>query len=544
MRRIVFAILLGVLATIPVAGSRIPGTGLRVAFIALVLPAVPAFLYVVRHRRWGFASPALVAAGLFTLSTIASLPAASSAHAIDLTLMTVAGVGCACAIVAVSGPPQIAVILEVFSLVAGVVAGIALSQTGSLTSRLGGSVVSGRLQGLFSQPNELGGFCALALPIAIVTARHAENRLRRVLLLASTAAITVALVLSLSRGAWSGALAALVVLVVLLPDTRRAVTAVVLALVAAVAGATFLPQTNTVPAVLGSRLQSLTGGAGEPYDARPQIWAQAIRLAGQHPWLGVGPGGYQQQSRLPAAGLYANPPEHAHDIFLTVLAEQGIVGALALSAMVLALAVTGVRILMPGRGNPQLILPTARWTATAPLAALAGTAVHGLTDMPLRNPILTVAVWIVFGCAASARFAIHRGAAEPIRERVRKEYQPGPRACPPPEPTGSRRPPRTSRITYLPAARSPDRGAVGCRQRGRSWRVDSGCFWHCACCCRRSSSRFSWTTCPPPIRRPASSRCGPATAPTSLPTNRNSSPASTPCSCHRHPIPTRSPAAM
>ncbi|MDQ2849430.1 MAG: O-antigen ligase family protein [Actinomycetota bacterium] len=421
MRRVLLGTLLVVVLMIPLAGARVPGTGLRVALIALLVPGALAFLYVLRDRLWDFASPPLLAAAVFTLSTIVSLPAAANTHAVDLTLMTIAGLGCAAAVVAVSGPAQIALILEVFCLVAGVVAAISLSQAGSLTSQLGGSVVSGRLQGLFSQPNELGGFCALALPIVLVTARYTEGRARRVALWACAVAITVALALSLSRGAWLGGLAGLVMVTVLLPDARRALTWAALAAVTAAAGTAVLPQSQAILAVLDARVHSVTGGAAQPYDARPQIWAQALKLAGQHPWLGVGPGGYQSHSQLPASGLYAQPPEHAHSIVLTVLAEQGLLGVVALLAMGAALLATGARLITRTRTMDLPATTRVRWTTAAPLAGLSGIAVHGLTDMPLRNPILNVAVWIIFGCAASGAFTRRPRANESAPENAQEE---------------------------------------------------------------------------------------------------------------------------
>ncbi|MDQ2850022.1 MAG: O-antigen ligase family protein [Actinomycetota bacterium] len=430
MRRALFATLIAVVVSLPLAGSRVPGVGLRIGLVAMLVPAAMAALYVIRERLWDFASPALVAAGLLTLSTIVSLPIASDSHATDLTVATVAGFGIVAAIVAVCGSAQIAVILEVLSLVAGVIAALSLSDIGSLTSQLGGSVVSGRLQGLFSQPNELGGFCALTLPIAIIAARYAHSTLRRLALTVSALTITGALALSLSRGAFLGAFVGLVMIVVLLPDARKAMTRIVLAVVvAAVAAAALLPQSDAVLGILTTRLQSITSGAAAPYDERPQIWAEALRLADRHPLLGIGPGEYQTKTLTPGSRLYANPVEHAHNLVLTVLAEQGFIGVVALVAMGAALVLTAARLMTRSRNLSGPTATTIRWTTAAPLAALAATAAHGLIDMPLRNPILNVAVWIVFGCAAAGPLARRMNstttptATEPEREPARKEVQ-------------------------------------------------------------------------------------------------------------------------
>ena len=75
---------------------------------------------------------------------------------------------------------------------------------------------------------------------------------------------------------------------------------------------------------------------GENLSGRTFIWSGTARLALDHPWMGVGPGNYSQAI---ADSGYANfylahygGLHNAHNLFLHVGAESGVIGALCLTA--------------------------------------------------------------------------------------------------------------------------------------------------------------------------------------------------------------------
>jgi O-antigen ligase len=79
-------------------------------------------------------------------------------------------------------------------------------------------------------------------------------------------------------------------------------------------------------------------GLGQRLDPRWPLWLSAWSVFLEHPWLGTGPHtfgliyeNYFQQLTLPA--WFAHDPRHTpwvHNLYLETLAEQGLVGALAL----------------------------------------------------------------------------------------------------------------------------------------------------------------------------------------------------------------------
>jgi O-antigen ligase len=71
---------------------------------------------------------------------------------------------------------------------------------------------------------------------------------------------------------------------------------------------------------------------GSDLSGRTAIWEGAVRLAADHPWLGVGPGNYGQA--IAASGFAADFPaeglHNAHNLLLHTSLETGVVGALFL----------------------------------------------------------------------------------------------------------------------------------------------------------------------------------------------------------------------
>jgi O-antigen ligase len=182
-----------------------------------------------------------------------------------------------------------------------------------------------RAQGLFKDPNVFGPFLVPALLILMeetVAPRLLRLRLATKLVLLSV--LTVGVVFSFSRAAWLnlvlGALVLLGVLAVRRGGSRRALTLLLVTLVAG--GALVAVVTAT------SSLDFLTERAAlQDYDTqRFDTQASGLELAAEHP-LGIGPGQFERVSDL-----------SAHSTFVRSLAEEGVLGALlVLGLLVLTL---------------------------------------------------------------------------------------------------------------------------------------------------------------------------------------------------------------
>ncbi len=210
-----------------------------------------------------------------------------------------------------------------------------------------------RASGTFRQPNPFAGYLGLSLPVAVSLAIWAWQRAmisdtpawRRLLvpLLASGAAgaMGAGLLASWSRGGWLGALVGVGAVVILRSRRTLALAGLGLLLLAGL-GLLGGLQPERIPAPLAQRLADLPTyfGGGDVLEQpitdenfavieRVAHWVAALRMWERAPWLGVGPGNYATVYPEVKTPPWDDPLGHAHNIYLNVLAETGLVGLAA-----------------------------------------------------------------------------------------------------------------------------------------------------------------------------------------------------------------------
>jgi O-antigen ligase len=220
-----------------------------------------------------------------------------------------------------------------------------LTDTGPGAFQLRGAL---RAFGHFDQPNPFAGYLATILPLAICMALCPANPATfRWMSLAAASLLGVGISLSQSRGAWLGfAVAALCLLLVWSRFTRRLLIPGALGGTLALA----LAVSGLLPPAFVDRLGQTVEYFGV-FDVRTvevtsDNWAVVERMAHwqagwymflEHPWLGVGAGNYAQAYPDYFVGAWHEPLGHAHNYYLNILAELGIVGG-SLLLLLLALA--------------------------------------------------------------------------------------------------------------------------------------------------------------------------------------------------------------
>jgi putative inorganic carbon (HCO3(-)) transporter len=222
-----------------------------------------------------------------------------------------------------------------------------------------------RAYGTFDQPNPYGGYLGLTLPLAVglvaggllripcpspppqpswsSPSREKGTPVWWILLAGGSGTLMLAaLIMTWSRGAWLGFGAAVVVMAVavVVRSGRGAVLGAVFGLLAAyvllAGGLARVPPAITqrfgdfVPylGVLDVRGMEITD-ANFAVLERVAHWQAAWRMWTDYPWLGVGIGNYE-----PAYSRYALPfwPQalgHAHNYYLNIAAETGVIGLLS-----------------------------------------------------------------------------------------------------------------------------------------------------------------------------------------------------------------------
>jgi putative inorganic carbon (HCO3(-)) transporter len=229
------------------------------------------------------------------------------------------------------------------------------------------TIANGRAVGTFVLPGELAGYLIVLLPVAYALARVARQRALRVASTVALALGAIAMVLTFSRTGWIGLACAIAFFVAFQARERRQ---------GAVAGGAIVVAALAVVAMLFNERHN----PSENY-TRISIWQAAIGAIDRFPLTGAGPFGFSHLYpfvRLPDGDETAF---HAHSMYLTILAELGIIGFSAFMWILWAFAAE-MRRRIAAASMP------ARTLGLAIAAGLVGTLVQGLID--------TVSV-IIFG---------------------------------------------------------------------------------------------------------------------------------------------------
>jgi putative inorganic carbon (hco3(-)) transporter len=288
-----------------------------------------------------------------------------------------------------------------------ILSGVANSLVG-IYQFLGGSgalhlAINGRFFrafGTFGQPNPFGGFMGLLAPVAMMLAlayslrlwQHwrSTNRLPYLLLLPalfyslSCVIFITGLGVSWSRGAWLGFVASVAILALALP--RKLWHSI--ALLGIVAGSIgLLWFTGLLPASIVSRINSATEeyftftevrgviitSENYPVVERLAHWQAAVNMARGNPWLGIGLGNYEVVYHDYLLLNWHLSLGHAHNYYLNILAETGIIGLLAYGKAWLGIMWLTWRT----RHHPDLL---ARFVAVGLLGTWTYLAIHSLFD--------------------------------------------------------------------------------------------------------------------------------------------------------------------
>ncbi|MEZ7003537.1 O-antigen ligase family protein [Streptomyces sp. AD55] len=205
----------------------------------------------------------------------------------------------------------------------------------------------------------LGLVCAVGLALGPGPAR------RRAVAAGCALALLLPLALSFSRGAWI-ATALTCAAQLLLSGARRA-AAVGAAAVAA--GVVLVGGFGVGTAMLQERVDSITRITDAPDRSvtdRYTMWAAAAGMWREAPLTGVGLKGFPEhrdghaslalssgsETEGAGSGYYRQPLLSPHNMYLLILAEQGLIGLVALAGGWLALLVLGLRRLLAHRRRP------------------------------------------------------------------------------------------------------------------------------------------------------------------------------------------------
>lgn len=213
-----------------------------------------------------------------------------------------------------------------------------------------------RAFGTFGQPNPFGGFMGLIAPLALMAALGYSLRawqewrqahylrpstgLQILFYAGSSLFLIIGIFISWSRGSWLAFGAAIGVMALALPRQAWRGGLIVIAL-ASIVGVLWFA--NLLPASIVARISSSTQEffafedvrgidvTPENYAVAERLahWQAALNMTRAYPWLGIGVGNYEVAYPSYRLINWSEPLGHAHNYYLNILAEAGIIGLLA-----------------------------------------------------------------------------------------------------------------------------------------------------------------------------------------------------------------------
>ena len=278
-----------------------------------------------------------------------------------------------------------------------------------------------RVIGSFENPNHFGNYLACVLPLELAAFFRTVSRSAKAGWYTLCGLLYTALLLTGSRGAWGAAFAGgLVVLFGSGLQFRRGGmfprwALHVLALMGLFVGITLWFGGETVVRTpegavsVAERLlssgQIVAGEAAKDGSIhhRYAVWRVSLAMIGQNPWLGQGIGAYarrfvdfrkvlQAEGRLPAAWPPDGDVAYAHNAFLHVGSESGILALLGFVGVIGTHLVHAIRSVWRA--------PARRIELWGLVGLVTAMLVHSLVDYPLHLELNGMVFWMTLGMAS------------------------------------------------------------------------------------------------------------------------------------------------
>jgi len=273
--------------------------------------------------------------------------------------------------------------------------------------------IAGRAVSTLENPNMLGEYLIIILPIAIAMIFGKGEGLRRLYALICSAIIGVCLILTWSRGAWLALVVALIILILIWH--RRSIWLLFAGIISLPVAVTFLPQS------ILSRITSIGNMADSSTSYRVYTWQAAVNMIKNNLFTGIGIGENAWRRVYPLysyMGVEAAP--HSHNLFFQITLELGLFGLIVFLIflfLVMKSAFSELRLLSDenvllkgdlgiesnsdhGYSSNRITKLTKlqlKMSTAGPLCGLFAVLIQGLTDYSWYNYRLFLMFWLICG---------------------------------------------------------------------------------------------------------------------------------------------------
>jgi O-antigen ligase len=260
-----------------------------------------------------------------------------------------------------------------------------LSQIGLVST---GGTADVRVSSTFAHPNQLAGFLVIMVAVGIGLVGVPAFRWARSGGAALAGLALIGILLTYSRAA----LLAVIALAFVYLATRRAWPVILGGAIAVILLA---------PSAWSDRVAGIGDRSSPEIATRLDFWDASLAMFAQEPVTGVGLDGYhdayidlERTGRTYLAHAPFTAPDDAHNLYLNVLAEQGLVGIAALAFLILAFARMTVLLL-------RSVLPWKRAIGRLLLGIGVVVIVHNAFDLTVVDRKSSVFVWALLGVGAA-----------------------------------------------------------------------------------------------------------------------------------------------
>ena len=245
-----------------------------------------------------------------------------------------------------------------------------------------------RVPATMGNPNMMGQYLLLVIPIAGAKLLSAKDWLRRLYYLACCGVMCVCMILTFSRGAWLGLLFAGFVFVLFLQPRLLLLTPLLLVVLYFV-----------LPDAVINRFASIGNLGDSSTSYRVYIWMGTLAMLKDYWMCGIGPGDAAFNLVYPKYSYSGIVAPHAHNLFLQIVCDAGVV---ALVVFVLLLFHYFRDLCAAFCREKDLF---SRLYQTAAVSGIAGFLVQAMTDYSFYNyrVLLLFWAWLALGALLARR---------------------------------------------------------------------------------------------------------------------------------------------
>lgn len=248
-----------------------------------------------------------------------------------------------------------------------------------------------RVYSFFNNPNVLGEFLVLTIPICIALVWNKVRKSHRVFFAIISVSAIMCMVFTWSRGAWLGLILAMAIFLVI--SDRRWILAGVMAVL-------LLPVLlyATGNTAIIERFMSIGNTADTSTAYRVSIWKASVGIIGDFWFRGIGIGSDAYQKIYPAYALPgAEFALHSHNLYLQYIVETSVIGFASLLGIILGY----VKNVFSSGVVTQIKKSDIAKIVVALGAGFVGFLFQGLTDYVWYNYKMLMIFWIIIALGVS-----------------------------------------------------------------------------------------------------------------------------------------------